>query len=147
VSGAPCTNQVEEWVQRRSSEWLREGLRLLDDGDLAGAAQHIQGSWELSPRGTTVIRARRALARQFRLATRAAYNEHQYAKVLELASSAQSSFTEYPEMDAYAGRAAYRSGDFERAVDYLARATDDISPDVQLLQLLARAAVKINRSG
>lgn len=140
IAASTKTDRVASWVQERAPDWLRMGVGHLEDGDLAKAAQHIQGSWELGSRGNSAIRSRRALERQFRIATRNAYAAGEYVKVLELTHAARSSFTEYPEMDAYAGRAAYATGDYEVAVDHLVRATDDISPDMKLVQMLARAA-------
>lgn len=145
VASSPKTERTLLWSAEMASKWLRVGVKHLEERKLATAAQHIQGGWELSPRGNSAIRARRALEREFRIATRSAYAEREYAKILKLSSSAHSSFTEYPEMDAYAGRAAYASGEYTAAVKYLVRAVDDISPEVKLAQLLARAAIIVEQ--
>lgn len=145
VSQLPNVTRKDErlvkWVEGAVDEWLTKGIECLENDNLQAASNYLQGSWILRPKGNIAIRARRSLERNFRINTRAAFSDKDYDRVLELTAAARSTFTEFPEMDVYAGRACLETANYPAAITFLRAASEDSDSPLRVLQQLTRAAM------
>lgn len=145
VSQLPSVTRKDErlvkWVEEAVEEWLTQGIEYLENDNLQAASNYLQGSWILRPKDKIAIQSRRKLERNFRINTRAAFSDKDYDRVLELTAMARSTFTEFTEMDVFAGRACLETENYPAAIAFLRSASEASNSPLRILQQLTRAAI------
>lgn len=139
---AKVSPAMATWGKKQGVAWREDGLKALEQGDLALATDLIQASQQLLPNEGPSIRAKRALEQALRREVRKAFVDKDLAKVIALTDVAFSTAAHFPEIDSFVGRAAAKLGDLPKALTHLKKAADtdtSAAPQVQLARVAVQA--------